>query len=40
MHGEGVFKWKEGNKYQGEFKNDLKHGYGEFYWPDNRAYKG
>ena len=24
----------------GEYKDDKKHGYGEFFWPDGRAYKG
>ena len=40
MHGKGVFTWKDGRKYEGEYKDDKKDGYGEFYWPDGRIYKG
>lgn len=36
----GLFLWPDGRRYLGEYKDDLKHGYGEFYWVDNRAYKG
>ena len=28
--GQGVYKWKNGSIYQGEFKEGLKHGYGEW----------
>jgi len=27
-------------KYNGNYVNDKKEGYGEFYWPDGRIYKG
>lgn len=40
MHGEGVFKFPDGRKYVGAYVNDLKEGYGEFFWPDNKSYKG
>ena len=40
MHGNGVFTWKDGRRYDGEYREDKKHGYGEFYWPDGRYYKG
>ena len=29
-----------GNYYIGDFKDGVKHGYGEFYWNVGRAYKG
>lgn len=32
MHGKGVFTWKDGRKYEGEYKDDQKHGYGVFTW--------
>ncbi len=40
MDGYGVFTWKNGKIYQGEYKNDKKEGYGTFEWPDGRKYKG
>ena len=35
-----MFKWPDGRKYEGEYKNDKKEGYGIFYWPDGRIFKG
>jgi hypothetical protein len=26
MHGHGVYMWPDGRKYNGEYKNNLKHG--------------
>lgn len=40
MEGMGVFSWKDGRRYEGEYRNDRKEGYGEFQWPDGRMYKG
>lgn len=40
MHGQGVFKWKDGKKYVGGYVQDAREGYGEFTWPDGRVYKG
>jgi hypothetical protein len=49
MDGQGVFTWKDGRfiifnnsyrRYQGSYVDDKKHGYGEFYWPDGRSYRG
>jgi len=40
MDGKGVFTWKDGRKYEGEYKNDKKEGYGEFNWPNGKVYKG
>ena len=34
MHGKGVFTWKDGRRYEGEYRNDLKHGQGIFTWPE------
>jgi len=48
MHGYGVFTWpvktifyyfKDGKKYIGQYINDKKEGYGEFYWPGTNNYK-
>ena len=32
MHGKGIITWADGRKYEGEYKNDKKHGYGVFTW--------
>ena len=39
-HGQGVFQWHNGNRYEGEYKNDFRDGYGEMYWNDSSHYKG
>ena len=39
MDGEGVFKWPDGRKYQGQYKDDKKEGYGIFEWY-NKFYLG
>ena len=28
MHGKGIYIWKDGRKYEGEYVNDKKHGFG------------
>lgn len=40
MHGKGEFRWANGNKYNGEYKEDKKDGYGEFTFADGKIYKG
>jgi len=40
MHGRGVFSWKDGRKYTGEYVEDKKSGHGTFEWPDGRKYIG
>lgn len=37
---EGNRNNKNDRKYNGNYVNDKKEGYGEFYWPDGRIYKG
>ena len=32
--------WPSGNEYQGEYKDDERHGYGEMRWKDGSLYKG
>ena len=32
--------WTGGIKYHGQYKNDMKEGYGEYRWADGRSYKG
>ena len=42
--GQGDWKKHDGvddcNQYQGRYKNDMKHGYGEFRWSTGSVYKG
>lgn len=40
MHGQGVYVWKDGRKYEGEYLNDKKHGFGVYTWADGRKYEG
>ena len=40
MHGKGVYYWKDGRKYEGEYKYDKKHGLGTYTWADGRKYTG
>ena len=40
MHGKGVYEWKDGRKYEGEYFMDEKHGHGKYFWHDGRIYDG
>ena len=40
MEGKGLYTFSNGKTYEGEFKNDLKEGFGVFKWPDGRIYSG
>ena len=40
MHGKGLYKWVDGNQYQGEYVNNIKEGQGEFKWKDGKIFKG
>ena len=40
MKGYGVYTWKDGQKYSGEYLNDLKHGQGTLEHPTGRVYTG
>ena len=33
MHGFGTFTLPDGKYYKGNYENDKKKGYGEFFWP-------
>lgn len=32
MHGNGIFTWEDGKRYEGEYMDDKKHGFGVFEW--------
>lgn len=40
MHGKGEYVWSENKRYVGGYKHNLRDGYGEFYWPDGKIFKG
>ena len=40
MHGRGVYTWKDGRRYEGEYQHDKKHGQGIYTWADGRKYDG
>lgn len=40
MNGKGVYIWKDGRRYEGEYDLDKKHGYGIYQWVDGRTYEG
>jgi Uncharacterized protein conserved in bacteria len=40
MHGKGVYTWKDGRRYEGEYQHDKKHGHGVYTWADGRKYDG
>ena len=39
-NGYGIFKWKTGNLYKGEYRNDVREGFGEMNWIDGSKYIG
>ncbi|MBF0310396.1 MAG: SUMF1/EgtB/PvdO family nonheme iron enzyme [Magnetococcales bacterium] len=38
--GKGVQQWPSGTRYEGEFRNGLRHGKGVHVWPDGARYEG
>ena len=40
MHGQGLYQWSDGRRYQGEYKCDKKDGFGVYMWADGRAHYG
>ena len=40
MHGEGVYTWADGRRYEGQYEMDKKHGFGVYQWADGRIYEG
>ena len=40
MSGKGVYTWPTGRVYDGDFKNDLRHGVGVLKFPDGQKYEG
>lgn len=40
MHGKGLYTWKDGRRYEGDYVMDKKHGHGRYRWADGRIYDG
>jgi len=40
MEGYGEFKFKNGDFYKGEWKNNKQNGQGLYFWKDGRSYNG
>ena len=40
MDGKGSYKWGDGGKYEGQWKNGYMHGRGVFSYPDGIIYEG
>ena len=40
MHNRGIYTWKDGRRYEGEYKYDKKDGFGKYIWVDGRRYEG
>ena len=41
MNGKGIYRWGDKQLYEGEYKNDVKEGFGTFTWLDKKiSYTG
>jgi hypothetical protein len=40
MSGNGIRIYASGNRYEGQWANDLKHGKGKFKWQGGNTYEG
>ena len=38
--GYGIYKYAEGDYYEGQFKGDLRHGDGKYVWANGETYTG
>ena len=39
-HGQGIYEWADGNRYEGQWKDDNMHGQGIYQFPDGSRYEG
>ena len=39
-HGQGVYHWADGRRYEGSWCRDKKHGKGSYFWSDGDRYEG
>lgn len=40
MQGFGVYEWKDGRKYEGQYLKNKKHGQGKYTYSDGSIYEG
>jgi len=40
MNGYGIFLWKDGRFYKGEYKDDKKHNFGMYFGNEGKSYEG
>ena len=40
MDGYGIYQWRDGRRYEGNYQKDKKHGHGIYTWADGRQYNG
>jgi len=40
MHGFGVFRWKNGARYEGDWREGYACGIGKYYYPDGCVHEG
>ena len=40
MHGNGIYTYKDGRKYEGGYFQDKKQGRGIYTWPDGKKFNG
>lgn len=40
MNGFGIFLWKDGRSYKGEYRDDKKHNFGMYYGNEGKRYEG
>lgn len=40
MHGQGVYTWQDGRKYEGSYNHNKKHGKGTYTYSDRSKYTG
>ena len=40
MHGKGLYKWPNGNEYEGEYVKNIKEGEGEIRWKNGKKFRG
>ena len=40
MEGKGLFKWPDGNEYEGNYVKGIREGFGKFTWSNGNSFKG
>lgn len=40
MHGFGVYLWKNGDRYEGNYQNGVKEGIGKYFYASGPVYEG